>query len=58
MGFSFIRKTASTSSSTTGALVAANSLQPERRDKGVKAERIGVERKGDFMDNFVVLKKQ
>jgi len=28
MGFSFIRKTASTGSSTTGALVAANSLQP------------------------------
>ncbi len=27
MGFSFIRKTASTGSSTTGALVAANSLQ-------------------------------
>jgi hypothetical protein len=28
MGFSFIRKTASTSSSATGALVGANSLQP------------------------------
>ncbi len=28
MGFSFIRKTASTGSSATGALVAANSLQP------------------------------
>jgi hypothetical protein len=28
MGFLFIRKTASTSSSATGALVAANSLQP------------------------------
>ncbi len=28
MGFSFIRKTASTGSSTTGALVGANSLQP------------------------------
>jgi hypothetical protein len=27
MGFSFIRKTASTGSSATGALVAANSLQ-------------------------------
>ncbi len=29
MGFSFIRKTVSTGSSATGALVAANSLQPE-----------------------------
>ncbi len=29
MGFSFIRKTASTGSSATGALVAANSLQPD-----------------------------
>jgi len=28
MGFSFIRKMASTGSSATGALVAANSLQP------------------------------
>jgi len=28
MGFSFIRKTASTGSSATGALVAAGSLQP------------------------------
>jgi hypothetical protein len=28
MGFSFIRKTASMGSSATGALVAANSLQP------------------------------
>ncbi len=28
MGFSFIRKTASTGSSATGALVGANSLQP------------------------------
>jgi hypothetical protein len=30
MGFSFIRKTASTGSSATGALVAANSLQPKK----------------------------
>ncbi len=29
MGLSFIRKTASTGSSATGALVAANPLQPE-----------------------------
>jgi len=29
MGFSFIRKTASTGSSATGALVAAGSLQPQ-----------------------------
>ncbi len=28
MGFSFIQKTASTGSSSTGALVGANSLQP------------------------------
>ncbi len=31
MGFLFIRKTASTGSSATGALVAAGSLQPLRR---------------------------
>jgi hypothetical protein len=36
MGFSFIRKTASTASSATGALVAANSLQPCETMKGQK----------------------